>query len=113
MERRHQLKRSKTRFFANLSKSISLLNVIISWGLAVLLVMQLLSGPFGDGRTCQTTCVKILFWTSFAVALFGLVFGVTSILLGKRDLILILSSLALLSLSIIYVTTILIGTFGI
>ena len=96
-----------------MSKPISLFSVIISWGLAVFLVMQLLSGTFDDGRTCQTTCVKILFWTSFSVALFGLIFSVAGILLGKRGLVLILSSLTLLSLSIIYVTTILIGTFGI
>ena len=95
-----------------MNKSISLLSVIISWGLAVFLVTRLLSGTF-DGRTCQTTCVSVLFWTSFAIALLGLAFSVVNILLGKRDLIQILSSLALLGLSVIYVTTMLIGMIGI
>ena len=95
-----------------MNKSISLLSVIISWGLAVFLVTRPLSGTF-DGRTCQTTCVSVLFWTSFAIALLGLTFSVVNILLGKRDLIQILSSLALLGLSVIYVTTMLIGMIGI
>ena len=95
-----------------LNTSISLFSAIISWALAIFLTMQLLSGTF-DGRTCQTTCVNVLFWMSFAIAIIGLIFSVGGIAIGKSNLIKTLSLLALVGLSVIYITTMLIGTFGI
>ncbi len=113
----YSLKRIKDsyamRVFSGLNTSISLSSALVSWGLAIFLVMQLLAGPFNDERACQTTCVNMLFWISFGIALLGLVFGVINTVFGKRDWIGILSLLAMLGLCGIYVTTMLIGTFGI
>ena len=95
-----------------LNTSISLFSALLSWALAVFLVTQLLSGTFDD-RTCQTTCVSVLFWMSFAIAAIGLIFSIGGISIGKSSLIKYLSGLALFVLCGIYITTILIGTFGI
>lgn len=91
---------------------ISFFGALISWALAVFLGTQLLSGTF-DGRECQTTCVSVLFWMSFAIAAIGLIFSVGGISLGKSSRIKTLSLLALVGLCGIYIITILIGTFGI
>ena len=95
-----------------LNTSISFFSALISWALAVFLAMQLLSGTF-DGRTCQTTCVNVLFWMSFVIAIVGLIFSIGGIAIGKSSWIKTLSLLALVGLSVIYITTMLIGTFGI
>ena len=96
----------------SLNTTISFFSALLSWALAVFLVTQLLSGTFDD-RTCQTTCVSVLFWMSFAIAAIGLIFSIGGISVGNNNLIKILSGLALFALCGIYVTTILIGTFGI
>ncbi len=92
--------------------SISLIAAIVSWALAVFLVMTLLSGTF-DTRSCQTTCVSYIFWSSFAIAIVGLLFSLGSISVGQGSVIKTLSMLALIGLCGIYITTMLIGTFGI
>lgn len=91
---------------------VSFFSTVTSWLLAVFLVMQLLSGPF-EGRSCQTACVNTVFWVSFAIAGLGLIFSAGSLFAGKTDWLQILSFLALLGLAGIYLTTMLIGTFGI
>ena len=96
----------------SLNTSISVLSALISWALAIFLGMQLLSGTF-DGRTCQTSCVQTVFWISLAIALVGLVFSVGGISIGKSNLLKTLSLLALVGLTGIYITTILIGNFNI
>ncbi len=95
-----------------LNSSISFFSALLSWALAVFLGTQLLSGTFDD-RTCQTTCVSVLFWMSFAIAVIGLVFSIGGISIGKSSLIKSISGLALFALCGIYITTILVGTFGI
>lgn len=95
-----------------LNTSISFFSALISWALAIFLGIQLLSGTF-DGRTCHTTCVNIVFWMSFAIAAIGLIFSIGGISLGNSSWIKTLSSLALVGLCGIYITTMLIGTFGI
>ena len=92
--------------------SISFFSALISWALAVFLGTQLLSGTF-DGRTCQTTCVNLVFWISFAIAIIGLIFSVGGISIGNSSWLKTISLLALVGLSGIYITTMLIGTFGI
>ncbi len=91
---------------------ISFFSAVTSWLLAVFLVVQLLSGPF-DGRTCQTACVNTVFWISFTIAGLGLIFSAGALFSGKTGWLQSLSFLALLGLVGIYLTTILIGTFGI
>ena len=95
-----------------LNTSISFFSALISWALAVFLGVQLLSGTF-DERVCQTTCVGILFWMSFSIAVIGVVFSVGGISIGRSSWIKVLSLLALMGLCGIYVTTVLIGMFGI
>jgi len=95
-----------------LNTTISLLSALISWALAIFLGTQLLSGTF-DGRTCQTSCVNIVFWVSFAIAAIGLLFSLGGISIGKSNLIKTLSLFALVGLVGIYVTTFVIGNFDI
>jgi hypothetical protein len=95
-----------------LNTSISFFSALISWALAVFLGTQLLSGTF-DGRSCQSSCVNILFWMSFAIATIGLIFSIGGISLGTSSWLKSLSLLALIGLSSIYIATMLIGTFGI
>lgn len=96
----------------SLNISISFFSALLSWALAVFLGTQLLSGTFDD-RTCQTTCVSVLFWMSFAIAGIGLVFSIGGISIGKSSLIKVFSGLALLVLCGIYAAIIIIGNFGI
>jgi len=95
-----------------LNTTISLLSAVISWALAIFLGTQLLSGTF-DGRSCQTSCVNIVFWVSFAIAAVGLLFSLGGISIGKSKWIKILSLFALVGLVGIYVTTFVIGNFDI
>jgi len=95
-----------------LNTTISFLSAVISWALAIFLGTQLLSGTF-DGRSCQTSCVNIVFWVSFAIAAIGLIFSIGGISIGKSSWIKLLSLFALVGLVGIYVTTFLIGNFDI
>ena len=94
------------------SSWISFFSAVTSWLLAVFLVLQLLSGPF-DERACQTACVNTVFWISFSIAGLGLIFSAGALFTGRSGWVHSLSMLALLGLFGIYLTTILIGTFGI
>ena len=94
-----------------INTTISLLSAVISWALAIFLGMQLLSGTF-DGRSCQTSCVQTVFWVSFAVAIVGLIFSIGGISIGKLNWVKTISLLALVGLSGIYITTMLIGNFN-
>ena len=94
------------------SSWISFFSAVTSWLLAVFLVVQLLSGPF-DGRSCQTACVNTVFWISFTIAALGLIFSAGAVFSGQTGRLHSLSLLALLGLFGIYLTTMLIGTFGI
>lgn len=93
-----------------LNTTISFLSAIISWALAIFLGTQLLSGTF-EGRSCTTSCVNIVFWVSFAIAVIGLIFSFGGFLIGKSNWIKTLSLFALIGLVGIYVTTMLIGNF--
>ncbi|MBT8112543.1 MAG: hypothetical protein KJO81_09240 [Gammaproteobacteria bacterium] len=93
-----------------LNTTISFLSAIISWALAIFLGTQLLSGTF-EGRSCTTSCVNIVFWVSFAIAVIGLIFSFGGVSIGKSNWIKALSLFALIGLVGIYVTTMLIGNF--
>lgn len=93
-----------------LNTTISFLSAIISWALAIFLGTQLLSGTF-EGRSCTTSCVNIVFWVSFAIAVIGLIFSFGGVAIGKSNWIKTLSLFALIGLVGIYVTTMLIGNF--
>ncbi len=58
----------------NIKNTILAVCAVGGWGLAVVLVAQLLSGTF-DGRVCRSGCVLALYWAAFGVTAAGLVFG--------------------------------------
>ncbi len=91
-------------------KLISLLSAVAAWSLAVVLVMQLLSGNF-DTRTCQTDCVQNIFWLSLGVCVLGLIVGWGFVKKPKPGSVMF-ANIALSLLLLIYLTTIGIGTFG-
>ncbi len=45
--------------------------IVIAWGLTIALVSQILGGTFESGRSCQTTCVSVMYYGSIALALIG------------------------------------------
>lgn len=45
--------------------------ILIAWGLTIALVAQILGGTFESGRSCQTTCVSVMYYSSIALALIG------------------------------------------
>ena len=94
-----------------LNTSLSFLSALISWALAIFLGTQLLSGTF-DGRSCTTSCVNIIFWVSFAIAVIGVIFSFGGITIGKSNWIKTVSLLALVGLCGIYITIFLIGNFN-
>jgi len=94
-----------------INTTISFVSAVISWALAVFLGTQLLSGTF-DGRSCTTSCVNILFWASFAVAVIGVIFCLGGITIGKSNWLKSISLLALVGLVGIYTTIVLIGNFN-
>lgn len=90
-------------------KLLSLLSAIAAWLLAVVLVMQLLSGTF-EMRTCQTVCVQSIYWTSFGFCIFGLIIG-WGVIKKPRPCAVILANIALLVLFAMYLVTMAIGSF--
>ena len=86
---------------------------LVAWGLAAILVSQLLGGTF-DTRTCHTDCVQALYWSAFVVTFSGCIAGGwywlkkddTERLFAKAGVV------ALLALLVIFLTTMAIGTFG-
>ena len=80
------------------------LATVISWGLTVAVVINLLGGTF-DERSCQTGCVQNLAVSSFLVALAGVLVGHRP----PRHSITILCLLAMLALIGIYLTVFFIG----
>ena len=91
-------------------KILSLLSAVAAWSLAVVLVMQLLSGNF-ETRTCQTDCVQNIFWISLSLCVLGLIVGLVFIKKPKPNLV-IFSNISLSVLFFMYLTMIGIGTFG-
>ena len=44
--------------------------VILGWGIAAVMVYNLLSGPF-DGRMCESVCFNMLYWGALVLAVCG------------------------------------------
>ena len=91
-------------------KLLSLFSAVIAWLLAVVLVMQLLSGTF-EVRTCQTACVQNIYWASLGLCILGLIVG-WGFIKKPRPCSIILANTALLVLLVIYLVTMGIGTFA-
>ena len=91
-------------------KLLSLLSAVAAWSLAVVLVMQLLSGNF-ETRTCQTECVQNIYWTSLGLCALGLVVGWGFIKKPKPSSVMF-ANIALSLLLLIYLTVMGIGTFA-
>ena len=91
-------------------KILSLLSAVAAWSLAVVLVMQLLSGNF-EARTCQTDCVQNIYWVSFSLCVLGLIVGLVFIKKPKPSSVMF-ANIALSVLLLMYLTTMGIGTFA-
>ena len=91
-------------------KILSLSSAVAAWVLAVILVMQLLSGNF-ETRTCQTTCVQSIYWASLGLCALGLIFGWVFIK-KPRPCSVMFANTALLLLIAMYLVTMGIGTFA-
>lgn len=57
--------------------------VIIAWAMTVYMAMNLLGGNFQDGRTCQSLCVNMLYWSALVVAVVGVILSLTQVFAGK------------------------------
>lgn len=62
----------------NLFALLGILGALIAWALAALMGVNLLSGPF-EGRTCQTDCFKMLFYTALALGVISFILGAVSL----------------------------------
>lgn len=92
-------------------KILSASSAVISWVLAVILVSQLLSGTF-ETRICQTTCMQIIYWTSFGFVVLGLFFTFLNYQQVLKTKTTIVATVTLLALFFIYLLTMAIGTFA-
>ena len=90
-------------------KVLTGLSAIAAWVLAVLLVIQMLSGTF-DTRTCQTVCMQNIYWASFGICVIGLILG-WAVIKKPRPSSILLANVLLSGLFLIYLVTMAIGTF--
>ena len=90
-------------------KIIVLASALGAWGLAVLLVIHMLSGTF-DERTCQTVCMQNIYWASFGACVIGLIIG-WAVIKQPRPNSILLANVLLSGLFLIYLVTMAIGTF--
>ena len=96
--------------FGKIRQNLTLAFALVGWILTIILTYHLLSGTFESGRTCQTDCVKTLYWTAFIITVAGLAVafaarktaGFWGAIIGTGLLILLLA---------IFVTVMFVGTF--
>jgi hypothetical protein len=90
---------------------LALLLTIIGWVITVLTGMTLLSGPY-EGRTCQTECVQLMFFSGLAVTSLALLLAVFALLRSAGRVAAYLSLALVVPLSMIYAGLVLIGNFA-
>lgn len=90
---------------------LALLLTIIGWVITVLTGITLLSGPY-EGRTCQTECVQIMFFSGLAVTSLALLIAVFTLLRSTRRGLAYTSVALVFPLGMIYAGLILIGNFA-
>ena len=83
---------------------------LIAWALATALVVNLMGGTFASGRSCQTACFQVLYWSALACAAFGFAGSLWHGLRNRFTLLLAVSSLALFALLLMLLVTALIGS---
>jgi len=84
---------------------------IAAWVLTVLTGEALLSGPYED-RTCQTECVKTLFFSGLGVTIGAVVLAALA-LIGSNSRVLTFAILGLAApLAAVYATIILVGNLA-
>ncbi len=93
-----------------LGRSLTWAFVIAAWGLTIALVYHLLSGTFESGRSCQTDCVKTIYWSAFIAALAGIAAGFATRKSGG-SLSFAIKMGALFLLLAMFAVTMFIGTF--
>lgn len=45
--------------------------ILIAWTVTIALTSQILGGTFESGRSCQTTCVSVMYYSAIGLALVG------------------------------------------
>ncbi len=90
---------------------LALLLTIAGWVLFGLTGMNLLSGYLED-RTCQTDCVKMLFFSGIGVGVSGLLLSIIALLRSHGRILSIISLLLALALCAIFATLFLIGNYA-
>jgi predicted membrane channel-forming protein YqfA (hemolysin III family) len=84
--------------------------ILVAWALTIALTSQLLGGTFESGRSCQTSCVSMMYYGSIALAIIGTVLSFMQVRQPRSSLISKLFLLAGLGLIGILVGVMLIGT---
>ena len=86
---------------------------LVAWGLTALLVSQLLGGTF-EVRSCQSGCVWVIYWITFAVNFAGCVVGAWRLTRrgAETPWFAFVSVASMFVLLGIFTTTMLIGEFG-
>lgn len=82
---------------------------ILAWGLAAVLVWQMLSGVF-EVRTCLTDCVQTLYISALAATVAGLIAAAVVWFRGQRDVLTMSSAAALVMLLGMFLTMMVIGS---
>jgi hypothetical protein len=94
----------------NLAALSALLLSVAGWALTVLTAMNLLSGHFDD-RTCQTGCVQMLFFSSVAAGVGGLVLSVVGLRRPEGRIMSVAALLMALVLCAIFAVIFIAGNF--
>ncbi|QGU32370.1 hypothetical protein [Thermochromatium tepidum] len=69
----------------NVASLPAILFTLAGWALTVLSAAAMLSGPY-DGRTCQTECVQMLFFSGMVAGVLGLILAIVGLrfVVGRR-----------------------------
>lgn len=95
----------------HLLASFALLLTIAGWVLAGLTGMHLLSG-YLEERTCQTDCVKSLFYSSVATGIGGLILSATAFFRSDGRILSITALVLSAALCTVFATLVIIGNLG-
>lgn len=90
---------------------LGLLLTITAWVLTVMTGAHLISGPFED-RTCQTECVRMLFFSGVGVTLGALLFAIPGLLRPNTRTLTYVVLVLMAPLVAVYATLFLIGNFA-
>ncbi|WP_201246634.1 hypothetical protein [Halochromatium salexigens] len=88
---------------------LALLLMILGWVLTLLTGITLLSGPYEEGRTCQTECVQTMFFSGLGATVVALLIAGLALRLSDGRALTYISLVLLVPLGMIYAGLIVIG----